>query len=476
VTAEQADARGEARQTFYAKQQLIGAAKGIFLQLSSIVRSAALYPPAHPFLLSTADQLHEKIEVLLQSRKHVEFYLVAGELFFETNSVPLDQSLSLLMEDLVKRSVGGIIFKAGITREEIVRFAELMNQDASYLSQGNVAEFLAGQNIDHIELHRVVLVDKKAGGAIKEAKKKSAEVFTNAINTVKEMVESVHLDRAINMRATNSMVQTMVDNILENRDTFLGLTNIKMYDEYTFAHSVNTAILAISLGTFLSLGKPQVAALGVAGMLHDIGKIYIPKDIINKPGKPTDEEWEILQRHPVEGALILANVTGISKLAMITAFEHHQHGGERGYPAIDNMLQQHPFSQIISLADAYDAITAARVYYSIQTPPDKAVRILLAKRGKAFEPTLVKAFVNMVGLFPIGTMLKLDTGEIGLVIHQTRDLMRPRILLLEKFDGSERESGTELNLLETERGEYKRSIVGVIDPYVAKINVKQYLE
>jgi HD-GYP domain-containing protein (c-di-GMP phosphodiesterase class II) len=292
---------------------------------------------------------------------------------------------------------------------------------------------------------------------------------------VKELVHAVHLDKAINMRKMNTTVQTMVDNILDNRDAFMGLTSIKMYDEYTFAHSVNVSVLAISLGTFLSFEKPQVAALGMAGLLHDIGKVSVPLDIINKPGKLTDDEWELVKRHPIEGALILSDVPGVTKLAMVAAFEHHQHGEIRGYPEIDDRHQQHLFSQIVALVDAYDAITAARVYYSLQTPLDQAIRILLKKGGSAFDPILVKAFVNMIGIFPVGTLLKLDTGEIGLVVHQTRDLMRPRVLLLDKFDGSEKEGGTEITLLETAGGHYKRSVAGTINPYVAKIDVKKYL-
>ena len=473
----QSDSSGEARQSFYAKQRLIAAGKLAFQTLAAVIKNATVYPAAHPFLLASADQLLTRIEELLQARKHVSFYLVAGELFFETHSVPLDQSLSMLMEQFTSRDVGGIAFKPGLERDELIRFAYVLNNDvAFFVQQGGIKAVIEREKITHIELHQVMLVDKQFGKAVKDAKKRSGEIFMDAVDTVKEIVHSVHLEKAINMRKVNSVVHSMVDDILDNRDALLGLTSIRMYDEYTFAHSVNVSVLSIAQGTFLSFDKPQIAALGVAGMLHDIGKVAVPLDIINKPDKLTEAEWETVKRHPIEGALILADVQALSKLAMIAAFEHHQQGDIRGYPRIDDVAQQHPFSQIVALSDSYDAIIAARVYYRVPTPPDQAIRILLQKRGTSFNPVLVKAFVNMVGIFPVGTLLRLDTGETAIVIHQTRDLLRPRVLLLSRFDGSERnDPSAEVSLLETERGQYKRSIAGTIDSGKARLDIKPYL-
>ncbi len=470
---EQRDNPGEARQSFYVKQQLIDSARTAFQQLAAVTKNATLYPEAHPFLLTSADKLRSTIEGLMSGRKEVVFYLLGGELFFETLSVPIDQSLSLLLEQFTSRDIGGIAFRPGLLSQELIRFASLVNKDPSFFTgQKNINDVIVKEGIAHIDLHRGLLVDKKLGAAIKEGKKKATEVFKDAINAVKDLVQTVQLDKASNLRKMNSIVQTMVDNILDNRDAILGLTSIKMYDEYTFAHSVNTSIISVSLGTFLSFDKSQIAALGVAALMHDIGKVKVPHAVINKPGKLTDEEWDLVKRHPIEGALMLSEIPTVSKLAMVAAFEHHQHGG---YPKVDGVPKLHPFSQIVSLADAYEALTAARVYYNSQMAPDSAIRILLAKRGTVFNSVLVKAFVNMVGIFPIGTLLKLDTHEIGLVLHQTRDLMRPRVLMLNKCDGSEKETGTEISLVETAGGKYKRNVVGTINPHAARIDVKQYL-
>ncbi len=474
---EQSDKRGEARQSFFAKQQLVNAARTAFQQLAAVLRNATLYPEEHPIMLTAADKLRGTIETLLLDRKEVAFFFIGGEFFFEKISVPTDQSLALIMEQLAIREVGGLVFKPGLAPQELIRFAVLMNKEPDVLAgQGGISAILSKEGISHIELHRVVLVDKQAGADLKSGKKMASGIFKDAIGAVQDIVQSVNLEQASNSRKVNSIVQNMVDNVLESRDALMGLTSIKMYDEYTFAHSVNTSILCVSLGNYLSFDKHQIAALGAAGLMHDIGKVSVPLGIINKPGKLTDEEWEQVKRHPIEGAMLLSEIPGVSRLAMVTAFEHHQHGDVRGYPQVSGELRQHPFSQIVAIADAYEALTAARVYYSVQMPPDHAVRILLKKRGTTFNSILVKAFVSMIGIFPIGTLLKLDTGETGLVMHQTQDLMRPRVLILTKFDGSEKADGAEISLLETTGGKYERSVVGYVDPGAAGINIKKYLE
>jgi HD-GYP domain-containing protein (c-di-GMP phosphodiesterase class II) len=476
MAEKQGDSRGDARQSFYAKQLLIDSARAAFQQLAAILRNATLYPEAHPQLLAAGDKFRGNIEELLVERKEVAFYLISGELFFEKISIPIEQGLSLVLEQFSLRDVGGIVFLPGLTSQELIRFAGLMNKDPGYLSGlGGIRTILEKEGILHIVLHNVVLVEKQAGDDIKAGKKKASEVFKDAIDTVKEMAHVLHYGQLSSIRKVNSVIQSMVDNILDNRDALVGMTNLKMYDEYTFAHSVNTSILASSLGTFLSFDKPQIAALGMAALMHDIGKVEVPLETINKPGKLNDEEWNQVKRHPVEGALLLVDIPGVSRLAMVTAFEHHQHGGARGYPQVRLQYERHPFSQIVAIADAYEALTAARVYYSSQMPPDQAIRILIKNRGITSDPVLLKAFINMVGIFPIGTLLKLDTGEVGLVMHQTRDLMRPRVLILNRFDGSERETGQEISLLETTGGRYRRSPVGTIDPNTTKINLKQYL-
>jgi len=474
---QQSDSGNEARQSFLAKQLLLDTTKTAFQQLSGLLKNVVLYPASHPYLLSLAEKMMVTIEGLLVGRKEVAFYFVNGELFFETHSVPIDESTAMLMEQFTDRDIGGIVFKPEITTAELIKLAILMSKEPAKLAaEGGIIEAASRENISHIDFHRgVMLVDKKTDiNKTKEGGKKTNELFLDAIEAMKEIAQNLHLNKAISVRRMSMVVQAMVDNAHDNRDALMGLTGCKMSDEHTFAHLVNTSILAISLATFLSFEKTRIVALGVAAMLHDIGKVRVPLEIINKPDHLTDEEWEPVERHPIEGALIISDIPGITKLAMVTAFEHHQHGSVHGYPQIDGPFQQHLFSQIVSLVDAYEVLTATRVYYNVQLPPDEVIRILAKKRGSDFNEVLVKAFINMVGIFPIGTLLKLSSNEIGLVVHQTSNLMRPRVLLLTKFDGSEKESGEEISLLEMTEEKYKRDVAGIINPNTADIDIKRY--
>lgn len=473
---EQSNKQAEAKKSFFAKQKLIESARMAFQLFSAVLKNATLYPEDHPIPQAAAEKLQSKIEELLIDKKEAAFYLMGGELFFEIHSVPIDQNLSLIIEQFAGKDIGGIVFKPEITAVEFIRFAVMLSKEKDlFTEQRSAHDVMAKEGITHISLHRALLMDKQLGVASRAEQKKSSDVFKDAIDALKEVVQAVYLDKASSMRKVNPVIQTMVDYALNNKDTLIGLTNIKMCDEYTFAHSVNTAILAVSLGTYLSFEKPQLAILGVSALLHDIGKVNIPGEIINKPGKLTDEELEHVRRHPIDGAVFLSKVPDISKLATVVAFEHHQYG-KNGYPVIEDEHKRHPFSQIVSLADNYETITASRVYYASEVPPDMTIRILLNNRGITSTPALFQAFINMIGIFPVGTLLKLDTGEIGLVMHQTQDLLRPRVLLLDKFDGSEKETGEIVSLVETMDGKYKRSVAGTIDPNMAKIDIKKYFD
>ena len=225
----------------------------------------------------------------------------------------------------------------------------------------------------------------------------------------------------------------MVDLILEEEQLLLGMTTIKDYDEYTYHHSVNVSILAVALAQRLGLSKRALTELGLVALFHDIGKIEIPSEVLNKSTSFTDEEWHMVKKHPFWGARAILKMRGIDATvarAAIVAFEHHMYHDLSGYPKTRESFELDFYSKIISLVDQYDGMTSARVYSRIPMPPDRALSIMMERAGTQLDPILFKFFINMIGVFPVGTLVMLDTRELGLVYQSdTVFLDRPRFWL-----------------------------------------------
>jgi HD-GYP domain-containing protein (c-di-GMP phosphodiesterase class II) len=466
----------KARQSFLARQELLNTTKIAFQQLSGLLKNITLYPASHPYVLSLAEKMMTTMKKLFEGREEIAFYFLSGELFFETFSVPMDEHLASLMGIFDERDIGGMVFNPDITMEELINLAVLMNREPSFLrADGGIARELSRENITHLSLRRsAILVDRTLESHVEEGERKAVDLFQDAMEAIKEVITHAQLKKTIRVRKINMIVQAIAERLHFNRDSLLGLTGIKMNNRHAFTHPVNTAILAMALAQSLSLENQQIMTLGIAAMLHDIGKARVSGDITNKAELLNEEEWKMLERHPIEGAILLAETPGVSRIAIVTTFQHHQHG-YNGYPQLEEPPAQHLFSQIISLVDAYEVLTAMRVYYHSPMPYDQVIRILNQRKGIDFSTALLKAFVKMIGIFPVGMLLKLSTGEVGLVLHQTSDLMRPRVLLLTKFDGSEKESGEEVDLGEIIDGKCRRDVIGTINLQEVNVNIKSYL-
>lgn len=476
---QESDNNSEARKIFLEKQLLLETSKTAFQQMSGLLKNGTLYPELHPYLLSLAEKMMMTIDELMAGRKEVAFHFVQGELFFETHSVPMDETTSALIEQFTGRDIGGIVFKPGITAAELIKLAVLISRESTiFKPDGSLVEAVSPESVAHIDFHRsVMIVDKKSDDdkAQQQDEKKAAEIFMDLIEAIKEVVNNIQMNKPIDIRRINTRIQFMVDKIEHYRNALFALTAVKMCDEYTYAHLVNTCFLSILFADFLSFERKRIIQMGVSALLHDIGKSLVLPDIMNKPDNLTEEEWELVERHPIDGALILSGIPGATKLAFITAFEHHQHG-TKGYPKRHDHFPPLLSSQIISLADAYDVLTSSRIYYKMHMPHQEIMKILLKKSGVDFNAALVKSFLKMIGIFPVGTLVSLSGGEIGLVTEQSTDPLRPKVLLLKKDTDSGKENKEEICLSEKSDGQYKYEIVGTINPQGAKIDVKSYFQ
>lgn len=457
-------------------------ARALINQLVVAKKNEVLYPSQHPFLIESVKTLHNTLQIVLSQKQKVTFDIFEEGLFFE-NELLIQESITLyqFIDGCQKRNVGSLSFLSGVEISELAIFIHLLNQDPNLLaSSGGISLKLSPEKVSHITVGALKPFPKQPNeltGEDKAQKGKAARgIYRSAIKTTKEVMGSVETKQPLDIKKAMNVVNLMVDSILQDESTLLGLTTIKSYDEYTFYHSVNVAISAIVLGSKLPLDKPQLRVLGVAALLHDIGKILIPIEIITKPGPLTSSEWEIMKRHALEGAEILSQLPELDKLAMVVAFEHHAGYDLSGYPQITAKKQIHLFSRIVGITDTFDALTSHRPYQAAVLA-DRALGYMLGKSGTTFDPHLMKLYVQTLGIYPLGALVRTDRGDIGVVCQSnTNDLLRPKLKLIIGRKG-ERMEPKVVDLAEGDktRKKFKMSIVESVDPGEFGIDVTQYL-
>lgn len=225
--------------------------------------------------------------------------------------------------------------------------------------------------------------------------------------------------------------QKLIDNLSSNEDVFVNITDMKMYDDYTYHHSLSVAIMAIAIGQEMGLDNNMLNELGAAGLLHDIGKLSIPIEIINKPGKLTPEEFEIVKKHPVYAAQHLGERNVVSQNIYYAILEHHERVDGTGYPYHLSGTGIHPYARILAVADVYDALTSKRPY-RVPSPPNEAIEYIMGGVGSHFDENVVKAFLRKVAPYPTGCHVILSNGEKACVLKNFREApLRPLVSVID---------------------------------------------
>jgi len=265
---------------------------------------------------------------------------------------------------------------------------------------------------------------------IHEELPKAKFTFDKARDQVDEVLESISNGESFDMDSSRKAIQSCVSSIMRNANALLWLTQVKNQDRYTAEHSLRVGILAIAFGRFLDFDESELEILGLCGMLHDVGKVKIPDEILNKPARLSRIEFDIMKEHAPLGKDILLEQKGVNKLIIDTAHYHHERIDGKGYPEQLNASFLHKYIRIISIVDVYDAITSARPY-KVGSPAFDALKILFSERGKHFDDELVEAFIRMVGIYPPGTLVEMTNGEVGIVVSANVDSrLRPKVELV----------------------------------------------
>lgn len=265
----------------------------------------------------------------------------------------------------------------------------------------------------------------------------SYESQQKAISAAVDIMNDIKHGKPIDSDKAESSVVTIIDSIFENEDAAVNLLNIKNFDDYTYTHSVNVSTISLLVASKLKLKKEDNIQLGVGAMLHDLGKVKIPLKILNKPDKLTDEEFSIMKTHPVYTYQLMKGEKHISDISKFIAAEHHEKYDGTGYPRGLKGEEINYFARIVAIADVYDALTTDRVYRKAMKPYD-AMKIIVAGSGTHFDPELVRVFLKALSIYPAGSHIKLNTGEVAVVEKVDKNhILRPEILIVLDKNGKE---------------------------------------
>lgn len=310
-------------------------------------------------------------------------------------------------------------------------------------------------------------------------RRRAQALFQRSEAVVQEFWERVRDRNSFDASTVQRVVHLMIDEVAHDEDVLMEFAALKEFDEYTYYHSVNVALYSIAVGMRLGMDRIRLAHLGFAALFHDVGKVKLPRELIAKPEEFDDDDWEQIRRHPTLGALTLASLRAIERevgLSMAGAFEHHLKMDLTGYPRLTRPRALHLFSRIISICDAYDAMTSGRIYQKETISPDEAVRRLLYKGREWYDPLVLKAFVNVIGVFPVGTVVRLSDGKVAMVMrNDSADLYAPEVLVVREADGTPTRRAKQLRARKKDAAPDGLHITDTLDAATEGIALEDYL-
>ena len=412
-------------------------------RFASGVRAAQLYAADHPLLGKNVEGLLVALKTLHQHQASIPVGIVGTELVVADTPLP---KTSASMGELIKRlrdnRIERIAFERGVTRDEA---AALIHAIAALGTKGEASE--RALQFPHIRIGRIHAEERRSDGIASDMAA-IRQLYSNAVKAAEVLWDSAATEGKPDVPAALQTVEGLADAVTQNRTALVALTAMRNYDNYTFTHMVNVSILTMGQARALGIEGRLLREFGLSALMHDIGKVRTPKEILNKPGKLTDAEFVIMRRHPVDGAEILRRTPEMPILAPVVAFEHHLRIDGTGYPFGAKRSGLNLGTMICSISDVYDAMRSQRAYQQA-FPTDRILAVLRQSDASQFDPHLVRRFVQLLGIYPPGNLVKLSSGEVAVVtkVHAP-DPYRPRVRVLFDAAGSRLDLPYERNLWE----------------------------
>ena len=464
-----------------------GAGRAFLVQLYTALRSLKLYPLENSQVQKSLDDLAASVSDILEREHEIEVRVTGEFIFVNQTRLRLDldnyASFSHILGILKAVGVGVVRAGDGADRREWTSFLSLLLTMSSRESANRFFD-LVNKLHDAGVLH--IGIEPPLESELNEeeeerAKEQAKRTYQRSVAVTKEVINSVRMGRTASVKKVKRAVQAIVDQVLSDETSLIGLTTLRDYDDYTFTHSVNVCIFSVALGRKLGLSKLQLYDLGMAALFHDVGKSRVPLEVLNKTGSLDEEEWRIMQAHPWLGVLTLFGLRGYGEVpyrSMIGTYEHHMKIDLTGYPKSVRPREISIFSKIIAVADGFDAATSRRAYQTTPIQPDSVLKEMIENPKRGYDGILVKAFINLIGVYPVGTMVILDTYELALVTSANPNpeaIHRPMVRIVSDPAGGVIYPGHVADLAEQDgAGNYVRSIIKVTNPDKYGIRISDY--
>jgi putative nucleotidyltransferase with HDIG domain len=449
-------------------------------RFAAAIRSAQLYASGHPLVKRSLETFGETVTQLVADEPVVAIGLIEQEIVVGDTPLPKSaENYGELIRRLQALGIERIAFERGVTQPSIDTLVSTLahpeRRPGATRADATPADPLAVlQSLPHVKVGRISLDERVNTSTADVATIR--KLYTEAVSVAGELWDSTQQEGTADAGQARQLVDNLAQTVAQNRTALVALTALKEYDNYTFTHMVNVSILTMAQGRALGLEGSPLRELGLAALMHDIGKVRTPKEILNKPDKLDDKEFAIMRMHVVDGAEILRRTPEMPPLAGVVAFEHHLRIDGTGYPVDVKRNALNVGTMLCSIADVYDAMRSQRAYQQ-SFPTDRILAVLKRNDGSQFDQHLVRRFAQLMGIYPPGNLVKLDSGEFAVVLKvYAPDPYRPKVRVIIGTDTQKLVRPYDINLWEaTSEAAGPKAIVSPIDPATVGIDPLTYL-
>ena len=364
----------------------------VLTQFTAAVQNAGIYPDDHPQVLSYIQETHRLLEELFEVKREITLLLIGDSLMVDKRPLTIAGACEAAFVQILRdNAIERVTFIKGLSLAQLEEFIR-------NLSSAGVS---AMRPVRNIKFGKLEIKDKDDHDAVPDGSAgESGTIYDVQPQTTEERIKNIYRDTLgrgkINLEDTDEIVNHFTDSIHREANPLRLLAETKSNDEYTFTHTANVGILTLFFAEYLGFKGSSLNKIGVAAILHDVGKVTTPAEILSKPGPLTSDERAVMETHSLKGALNLMEQANITNLAVLAAFEHHMKYDGTGYPRVRGKWEQCIVSQIISITDVYDALRTIRPYRPDPMPMDRIIGIFESGSGTAFNPYLVELFLNLV--------------------------------------------------------------------------------